>query len=92
LKQLTTGVVRGSFDWLRHRTPSVVGGNFYYETSTPVQFQGEPQICCTRDERGYTLQNVRMVSGSRDRRLQLDQNDWVVLGSRPISSRRHLAK
>lgn len=80
MKRPNNSAVLGRFDWLRHRMLSVVGGNFYYETQVPVAFQNKPQIWYTRDESGYLLLNLRMVSSSRDPRLHLDGNDWIVLG------------
>jgi hypothetical protein len=34
---------------------TVVGGNFYYETPVPVQYQGQPVAAVRRDPSGYLL-------------------------------------
>jgi hypothetical protein len=80
LKKPNESVVVGRFDWLRNKMLSVVGGNFYYETPIPVQFRGKPQVWYTRDDQGYLLLNLRMVSASCEPRLCLDKNDWIILG------------
>jgi hypothetical protein len=97
MKRPNDRIVSGTFDWLRHKMLSVVGGSFYYETPILVQFRGEPQIWYTRDEQGYLLLNLRMVSASREPRLRLDENDWIMLGDpsdfeSPPSGRRFVAK
>ncbi|PLS85964.1 MAG: hypothetical protein CYG60_09755 [Actinobacteria bacterium] len=56
--------VRGRFEWMRHSLLAVVGGNFYYDTPIIFQYQGEPSIWFNRDEDGYLLLNVRMLSTS----------------------------
>ncbi|MDP9457654.1 MAG: HNH endonuclease, partial [Actinomycetota bacterium] len=47
-----------------HSLLAVVGGNFYYDTPIIFQYQGEPSIWFNRDEDGYLLLNVRMLSTS----------------------------
>jgi hypothetical protein len=97
MKRPSGGVVSGKFDWLRHRMLSVVGGNFYYETPVLVQFRGQPQIWYTRDDQGYLLLSLRMVSATRDPRLRLDESDWIARGDMsdfesPPAGRRIAAK
>lgn len=81
MKRPNGSIVSGRFDWLRHRMLSVVGGNFFYETPVPVQFRGKRQVWYTRDEQGYLLLNLRMVTAAPgEPRLRLDDSDWIVVG------------
>src|SRR3989442_14566184 len=73
--------VRGRFDWMRHDLLAVVGGSFYHETPVIVQFRGEPMIWFNRDEDGYLLFNIRMLTRSGEPRLRLEDNFWVTSGS-----------
>lgn len=81
LKRPNGQSVTGRFDWLRNHVLAVVGGNFYYETPTIVQFRGERVIWFNRDDQGRMLLNLRMITGSGERRLRLDDNDWIIEGA-----------
>ena len=73
--------VGGRFDYLRQRLLAVVGGSFFYETLEILRFRGEPAIWFNRDEHGHLLLNLRMITGSGERRLRLEDNDWIVQGN-----------
>ena len=73
--------VSGKFNWLRNSLLAVVGGNFYYETLTIFQVQGLPVIWLRRDEEDYLLLNIRMISTSREERLVLEDNFWIIKGT-----------
>lgn len=97
LKRPTTEAAVGRFDWLRHDLLAVVGGNFYHETPVIFQFKGENAIWFERDAENHFLLNIRMLTNSGQRRLRLDNNDWIVQGEptdfeSPPSGRRIQAK
>jgi len=46
-------VIKGQFNWMRHKVMSIVGGIFYYEIPIIFEFRGEPAIWFNRDEDGY---------------------------------------
>lgn len=73
--------VQGRFDWLRNRLLAVVGGNFFYETLTILEFQGQPIIWFERDENGYLLLNLNMLSTTHEERLTLENNFWIGKGN-----------
>jgi hypothetical protein len=73
-------VVKGSFDWMRRSLLGVVGGHFYYETPILIQVQGNPVIWINRDEEGYLLLNLRMISLAREPRAFIADNFWMSLG------------
>ena len=72
--------IRGRFDWMRHSLLAVVGGNFYYETLVIFQFRGEPAIWFNRDEDGYLLLNVRMLTAAGQPRMRIEDNFWINRG------------
>lgn len=80
MKQSTGEQVTGRFDWLRNRLLAVVGGNFYYETLTIFEFRGKRTIWFNRDEAGRLLLNLRMLTSSGEKRLRLEDNDWIIQG------------
>jgi hypothetical protein len=73
-------LIRGRLDWMRNRLLAVVGGNFYYETPVIFQYRDSPIIWFTRDDDGYLLLNLRMLSQSREERLSLEENFWIARG------------
>lgn len=73
--------IKGRFEWLRHRMLAVVGGNFYYETPVIFQFRDQPIIWFNRDEEGYLLLNLRMLSTSIEPRLFMEDNFWITKGN-----------
>lgn len=72
--------VRGRFNWMRNDLLAVVGGNFYIRTPTIFTFREEKRIWLGRDDDGYLLLNVRMLSASGQPRARIDENFWVAKG------------
>jgi hypothetical protein len=73
--------VSGRFDWMRRDILTVVGGNFYYETPVPVQYQGNPVVGLRRDADRNFLLSAHMLSQSHEARTHLHDNDWIALGN-----------
>jgi hypothetical protein len=73
--------VKGRFDWMRYDLLAVVGGNFYYRTPVIFQYRSKPIIWFTRDEDGYLLLNVRMLTKSREPRTEIEDNFWLSRGN-----------
>jgi len=59
----------------------VVGGNFYYETPIAVQFRQQPVVWLNRDDEGYLLLNISMLTATREPRATMQDNFWVALGA-----------
>jgi hypothetical protein len=74
------GEVRGRFDWMRNELLAVVGGSFYYETPIIFQYRDDPSIWFNRDDDGYLLLNIRMLSTAREPRIRVEDNFWVSKG------------
>jgi hypothetical protein len=72
--------VSGKFNWLRHRLLTVVGGNFFYETPVVFQFKGQRVIWFDRDESGYLLLNLNMLTNSGEPRASISNNEWFNTG------------
>lgn len=72
--------VRGRFEWMRRNLLAVVGGNFFYETLIIFEFRGQPIIWFNRDEDGYLLLNIRMLTKSGQPRIQIEDNFWLSRG------------
>jgi hypothetical protein len=82
-KQLQHNVVdrpTGRFDWMRQALLTVVGGNFFYEVDTILEFRGEKAIWFNRDEEGHPLLNVRMITKSGQQRMRIEDNFWITRG------------
>jgi hypothetical protein len=73
--------IEGRFDWMRRQLLAVVGGNFYFESPIILEFKKQPVIWFNRDEDGYLLLNLRMLSTSREPRVQLEDNFWLSIGN-----------
>ena len=73
--------IKGKFDWLRNKLLVVVGSCFFYETMTILQFRDEAAIWLRRDENGYLLLNLRMLTISGEKRLRLEDNFWMGKGT-----------
>jgi hypothetical protein len=73
--------IKGKFDWFRNKLFLVAGSCFYYETLRVLEFRGEPSIWLRRDENGYLLLNIRMLSTSNEPRLFLEDNCWIEKGN-----------
>jgi hypothetical protein len=72
--------VGGRFDWMRNDLLVVVGGNFYHETPTAVQFGQQPVVWLNRDDDGYLLLNLNMLTAGQEPRAVMQDNFWVALG------------
>ncbi|WP_319381150.1 HNH endonuclease signature motif containing protein [Thiomicrorhabdus sp.] len=72
--------VSGKFNWMRNRLLAVVGGNFYYETPVIFQFKEKPVIWFERDEKGYFLLNLNMLSTGSEPRAYIRNNEWFNVG------------
>ena len=68
------------FDWMRQRLLAVVGGNFYFDTPTPVQIHGVPVVAFSRDEDGHWLLNVEMPRTTPEPRMIVRENFWISRG------------
>lgn len=78
--------VKGNFEWRRNKLLTVVGGNFYYETPRALVIDNHDVVSLTRDENGYLLLNVEMLSVSKEERLVMRENCWENIG-KPIDFR-----
>lgn len=79
-------VVKGNFEWRRNKLLAVVGGNFYYETPRALVIDNHDVVSLTRDENGYSLLNVEMLSVSKEERLVMRGNCWENIGN-PVDFR-----
>jgi hypothetical protein len=77
----TSKNISGKFDWMRNKILAVVGGNFYYETPIIFQFKNKPIIWFNRDEDGYLLLNINMLTISNEPRLIIEDNFWICEGT-----------
>lgn len=73
--------IKGRFDWMRRGLLAVVGGNFYLETPTILEFRGSPVIWFNHDDNGYLLLNLRMLTTSDEPRAHIEDNCWLALGT-----------
>lgn len=73
--------VRGRFEWMRRDVLAVVGGTFFYGTPNMVVFRDEPMVWFRRDEHGYLLLNLRMLTATDLPRTRLLDNDWIIRGN-----------
>jgi len=73
--------VKGNFEWRRNKLLTVVGGNFYYETPRALVIDNYDVVSLTRDESGYLLLNVEMLSVSKEERLVMRNNCWENIGT-----------
>lgn len=72
--------ITGRFDWMRQQLLGIVGGDFYYKTPVLVQFRDKPVIWFNRDEDGYILVNIEMITISGEPRMRLENNFWISEG------------
>jgi hypothetical protein len=70
--------IKGQFDWMRYELLIVVGGNFYFRT--PILYKRQTIIWFNRDEYGYLLLNIRMLTKSREPRVRIEDNFWITRG------------
>lgn len=84
VRNLKSGIrnrtIAGKFEWMRDDVLAVVGGNFYYETPTMVEFRGERLIWFERDAHNRLLLNLNMLSITGEPRTSLVNNDWFIEG------------
>lgn len=73
--------VKGSFDWRRHKLLARVGGNFYYETPRILIIDGHDVVRLGRDEEGYLLLSIEMLSLTSEERIRLIDNCWENIGN-----------
>lgn len=78
--KVNSALVRGKFDWRRNKLLAVVGGSFYFETNRILVIDGHDVISFTRDEEGYLLLNIKMISLSDDVRAEIKENIWENIG------------
>jgi len=72
------GEVKGQFQWMRKNVLTVAGSIFGYETPILVEVAGQPVIWLNRDEEGYLLLNVNMLSISTEPRARIEDNMWIT--------------
>ena len=58
----------------------VVGSNFYYETPIAIQWGQMPVVWVNRDEDGYLLLNVNMLTASEGGERTRWTNFWLGIG------------
>lgn len=75
-----SALVRGQFDWRRNKLLAVVGGNYYYETPRILVIDNHEVVSLTRDDDGYLLLNIEMLSLSNEVRLKMVENCWENIG------------
>lgn len=72
--------VRGNFEWRRNKLLVMVGGNFYYEVLRPLVIDNHNVISTSRDEDGYLMLSIKMLSKSKGERLVMSDNFWDNIG------------
>lgn len=72
--------IAGRFDWLRNKLLVAAGSSLYYETLIILQIGTKPIIWLRRDENEYLLVNFRMLTLSGEKRLILEDNNWIEQG------------
>jgi hypothetical protein len=72
--------IRGKFEWMRQGILAVIGGNFYFETPNMVVYRDTPIVIYRRDDQQRMLLNLRPLTTSRQPRLTLENNDWIIRG------------
>lgn len=73
--------IKGKFEWLRNKLLAVVGGSFYYDTLLIFEFRKKPIIWFRRDEEGYLLLNINMLTISGEERAIIEDNIWLSRGN-----------
>jgi hypothetical protein len=79
-KRAGAGNVRGRFEWMRRDLLGVAGSNFGYRTPVIVQYRDKPIVWFERDEEGYLLLNIHMLTTSGELRARVENNDWLDIG------------
>lgn len=71
---------KGRFEWMRRNLLAIVGSIFYYETPIIFQYKGQPAIWFNKDDEGYLLLNIRMLTNSKEPRMRIEDNFWINRG------------
>lgn len=72
--------IGGKFDWMRRDLLAIVGGNFYYRVRNVLVVRDQPCIWFNRDEDGYFLLNLQMLTTSGEARTVIQDNFWTSSG------------
>lgn len=78
--RVNSKALKGNFEWRRKKILAVVGRSFYYETPYPLVIDGYKIVSLSRDENGYLLLNIQMLSLENEDRLVMHQNCWESIG------------
>lgn len=73
--------IKGKFEWLRNDLLAVVGGSFYHNTLLIFEFRKKSIIWFKRDDEGYLLLNISMLTNSGEERAIIEDNIWISKGS-----------
>ena len=73
---------QGRFEWWTRRIAIVCGGMFVLDCDIAVEFRGERMVWFERDEAGFALLNVRMLTTNslKTERLRIQNGDFTVRG------------
>lgn len=66
---------------MRQEIVAVVGGNYYHNVQVPLEIAGRPVIWFERDQDGYLLLSLNMVTVSEQPRLRVEKNVWSRIGT-----------
>ncbi|WP_346030765.1 hypothetical protein, partial [Dermacoccus barathri] len=72
--------VAGKFEWMRREVIGIIGGNYFHETPDMIVFGSAKLVWFERDEDGYLLLSLNMLSISGQPRTKLRANDWLIEG------------
>lgn len=72
--------VGARLQWSRREMIAVVGSNYFYETLRIFEYQGQPVVWFTRNDRRELLLNISLSMISGEPRVEMRNNDWIALG------------
>lgn len=72
--------VSARFNWLRNDMLIAAGGTLFQDVRVIFQYRDLPVIWLHRSESGHQLLNVRMLSTSHERRLWVENHDFILQG------------
>ncbi|MEB3286254.1 MAG: hypothetical protein VKJ04_02000 [Vampirovibrionales bacterium] len=72
---------RWKFKWRRNEILLLVGSNWFYRNQIAIQSGNQPVVWFTRDDDGYLLLNVHMLTTSGEARAEILDNEWVSTGN-----------
>ncbi len=78
--QKNSSLIKGKFNWMRHKILAIIGGNYYYETPIIFQYKKKPVIWFERDLNNYLLLNLHMLTTSCEPRAYIRNNEWFNTG------------